>query len=175
MTALRKRNRDDVVIAEGWRPGVLGTIVTLHARYYAQAWGFGPFFEAKVARELAEFLDHYDSDRDRLFLALDGDQIAGSLVIDGRPADSKHAHLRWFIVDQTCRGRGIGGRLMDSGIAFLRERKFARCTLTTFAGLDVARRLYERAGFRLAGEMQALTWGMPVTEQIFEWQSSQSG
>lgn len=175
MNAPRRRDvgAGDVVIAEGWRPGVVGAIVALHAVYYARAWGFGPFFEAKVARELAEFLDRYDGDHDRLFVAVQDEHIVGSLVIDGGKAiGGKDAHLRWFILDQAWHGAGIGARLMESGMAFLRAGAFARCTLVTFAGLDAARTLYERAGFRLVGEAQAMTWGTRVTEQRFEWQSA---
>ena len=40
--------------------------------------------------------------------------------------------------------------------------------LWTFAGLDAARRLYERAGFRLAEERRGTQWGIEVTEQRFE-------
>jgi ribosomal protein S18 acetylase RimI-like enzyme len=168
----RRRRADEAVIAEGWHPGVLDSIVALHAVYYARAWGFGPFFEAKVARELAEFIDRYDQSHDRLFVATAGDRIVGSLVIDGGEAATKGAHLRWFIVDEACRGQGLGARLMDMSMAFVVERKFSRCYLTTFAGLDAARRLYERAGFRLVSETRAATWGTLVTEQQFEWQGA---
>lgn len=36
-------------------PGPLGDVVALQARTYAEGWGFGPFFEAKLAREMAAF------------------------------------------------------------------------------------------------------------------------
>jgi RimJ/RimL family protein N-acetyltransferase len=41
--------------------------------------------------------------------------------------------------------------------------------LTTFAGLDAARALYERLGFRLVAEADGETWGTKVREQRFEW------
>lgn len=42
-------------IADRFLPGSLRAIVTLHAKHYATHRGFGTFFEAKVAREIAEF------------------------------------------------------------------------------------------------------------------------
>jgi len=41
--------------------------------------------------------------------------------------------------------------------------------LNTLAGLDAARALYERAGFRLVREIDAQTWGRAMHEQRFEW------
>ena len=35
-------------------------------------------------------------------------------------------------------------------------------------GLDAARRVYERAGFRMVGEAEGDTWGTRVREQRFE-------
>ncbi|GAJ20768.1 unnamed protein product, partial [marine sediment metagenome] len=36
----------------------------LHGTYYHDHWGFGLYFEAKVATELSEFLQRYDKSSD---------------------------------------------------------------------------------------------------------------
>jgi len=160
-----------VTIAQGPRPGVLEAVVTMHAAYYSRAWGFGPFFETKVGREFAEFLSRYDASHDCVLLALDGDTIVGSLIVDGGEATAatRGAHLRWFVVDEAQQGRGVGKALMTAAKDFIASAGFARCYLTTFAGLDPARALYERAGFKLAEETRSETWGTVVTEQLFVW------
>ena len=79
----------------------------------------------------------------------------------------RRPHLRWFIVADGARGRGVGGVLMRAGLDFLAEAGFRSCYLTTFAGLDPARRLYEGAGFVLTGEDGAESWGTRVSEQRF--------
>ena len=56
--------RLDEVILKGYRPGVIGRLAELHATYYYENWGFGLFFEAKVATELSEFLSRYEESRD---------------------------------------------------------------------------------------------------------------
>ena len=56
------------MIQKGWRPGLVGEIVRAHAIYYARDWNFPRYFEAKVAREMGEFLAR-TSDRDALFSA----------------------------------------------------------------------------------------------------------
>ena len=55
-------------IVEGYRPGAIGAIAGLHGTYYAREWGFGRFFESKVATELCAFLDRHDPATDRLFV-----------------------------------------------------------------------------------------------------------
>jgi GNAT superfamily N-acetyltransferase len=158
-----------VSIRHGWVPGVVGEVVRAHAAFYAREWSFGPFFEAKVAREMGDFLQRYDPAKDRLFHAEGDGRFLGSLTVDGGdPALAEGvAHLRWFIVADGARGRGVGGALMRAGLGFLAEAGFRSCYLTTFAGLDPARRLYEDAGFVLAGETEAESWGTPVSEQRF--------
>jgi hypothetical protein len=43
-------------IFTGYLPGAIGRIVELHANTYHLDWGFGVFFEARVAKEMAAFL-----------------------------------------------------------------------------------------------------------------------
>jgi GNAT superfamily N-acetyltransferase len=154
----------------GYRPGVIGRIVELHGTYYAAHWGFGAFFEARMARELGEFIDRLDPGRDGLWTAVVAGRVAGSIAIDGSRLDNGEAHLRWFILDADLRGQGAGRRLLDEAIGFSRRCGHHRIALWTFAGLDAARRLYEQAGFRLALERRGAQWGREVTEQQFELQ-----
>ncbi len=156
-----------ITIRHGYVPGALGRIAELHARYYHQHWGFGLFFEAKVAADLAEFLRAYQPARDRLWTAIDGERIVGSIALDRRH-DPGPAHLRWFILDAGAQGRGLGGQLMAELLAFSDQHAVPQIFLNTFAGLDAARHLYERAGFALTHEQLDTTWGVPVREQRFE-------
>jgi GNAT superfamily N-acetyltransferase len=157
------------VLHRGWRPGLLGDVVALHARYYAASWGFGPFFEAKVAGGMADFAARYDPARDLILSTDDGGRTTGSITVDGSdPALTDGLlHLRWFILDDATWGRGAGRALFDESLAFARASGRAGIYLWTFAGLDAARRLYDRAGFRLVEEHAGDTWGTRVTEQRF--------
>lgn len=164
---------ETVTTVSGWRPGVVGEIVRLHARFYAEAWGFGPEFEAKVAAGLADFLPRCDRPRSALFTAWTGTRCVGSVAIDGEDAQARphEAHLRWFIVSSDVRGQGVGAHLMRQAMTFLRTSELATCWLDTFAGLDAARALYERHGFVLVREAEAASWGRSVREQRFEWRA----
>jgi GNAT superfamily N-acetyltransferase len=159
----------DEIELTGYTPGVVGWVVGKQATYYYENWGLGLYFEAKAAAEMAEFLSRFDPAHDGAWIARVNGATAGAIFIDGKQADSEGARLRWFIVDPAYQGKGVGGRLMNAAMDFCRHVGFRRVYLTTFSGLNAARHLYEKAGFRLCAEMDGheLT-GAALVEQIFE-------
>jgi GNAT superfamily N-acetyltransferase len=157
-----------IKIGLGYIPGAIGRVAELHGVYYHDHWEFGLFFEAKVAMDLAEFLKRYDESRDGFWtLRLDG-RIEGSIAVDGIHVDGKGAHLRWFIVSDLLRGKGAGNQLIKKAMDFCRSRGFQTVYLWTFEGLNPARRLYEKHGFKLVEERRGTRWGAEVKEQRFE-------
>ena len=160
---------NDLQILSRYIPGAIGKVVELHGTYYAQQWGFGMFFEAKVATGLANFLSRFDERHDGFWVAVHDQRIVGSITIDGSEAAMKGAHLRWFILDSEYQGKGIGKQLIGEAMRFCKEKNFQRVYLSTFAGLDSARHLYEQWGFKLLEEKVGNTWGLRVREQVFEW------
>ncbi len=160
-----------LTIQQGYVPGCIGRITELHADYYSRLVGFGLTFEAKVASGLAAFFEQYRAERDGIWLAVDGNEIQGSIAIDGSHAEEEGAHLRWFIASEETRGTGIGSRLMDRAMEHCVAQGFRRIYLHTFEGLEAARRLYERHGFRLAHQKAGDHWGKRVNEQRFERQA----
>lgn len=152
----------------GYVPGVIGRVVELHASYYAEHWGFDRRFEIMVAQGFSDFLADFDEERDGFWAAIQDGVFAGSISIHGRDAGEEGAKLRYFITNPKLQGRGVGTRLMDEAMAFCDQAGFARVHLWTFAGLDAARHLYERYGFRLCQERQGDQWGTLVNEQMFE-------
>ncbi len=152
----------------GVHPGVVGAVTELHATYYHEHWDFDISFETQVARELAEFAGGFDPARDGFWAVRTGPALAGSIAIDGREAPSAGARLRWFIVAPPYQRTGIGKELIARAVGFCRERKYRKVFLWTFKGLDAARCLYERTGFRLSEEHALDQWGRRIVEQKFE-------
>ena len=70
-----------------------------------------------------------------------------------------------LLVEPSARGLGIGGRLVDECLRFAADAGYRRVTLFTCDVLVAARRIYERAGFRLDGEHRAREFGPTVVEQ----------
>ncbi|OWT73804.1 MULTISPECIES: bifunctional helix-turn-helix transcriptional regulator/GNAT family N-acetyltransferase [unclassified Achromobacter] len=153
-------------IVEGYRPGCIGDIASLHGRYYARHWGFGAYFEQKVATGLAAFAGALPVEGKALWLYVENERTLASLAIDG-DLRKRSAHLRWFIVDDSLRGTGMGRQLMALAMRFV-DTRFDETWLDTFKGLDAARHLYESFGFGLAEEAAGTQWGTPVTEQRFK-------
>lgn len=139
----------------------------MHGQYYNRHWGFGLSFEAMIAGELAEFFKRYDERRDGFWTACLGGLVEGSIAIDGLHAEEEGAHLRWFIVSDTLRGKGVGARLINNAVEFCRRCGYKQVYLWTFEGLDAARHLYEKTGFALAGQRRGTRWGTEVNEQRY--------
>lgn len=157
----------DVLIASGYAPGSIGRVAELHGAYYHDHWGFGLFFEAKVAKELAVFFEQYEPARDCFWSLSRDSRLEGCLAIEGAGADEA-AHLRWFIVSKPLQGQGWGRRLLASAVDFCRQAGCRRIYLWTFEGLHPARHLYEAFGFELIREQAGSGWGTTVREQRFE-------
>lgn len=157
---------DALDIVEGYAPGSIGDIASLHARFYAEHWGFGAFFEKKVATELAAFAATLPAPDKAWWRYAENGRSLASLVIDGDRATSV-AHLRWFIVDDALRGAGVGRQLMAHAMRFVDAQGFGETYLWTFKGLDSARHLYESFGFTLTSEAEGAQWGTNVIEQRF--------
>jgi len=158
----------EIKITKGYIPGAIGRVVQMHGTYYYKNWNFGVYFESKIARELAEFIDRYDENRDGFWNAVSNSRIEGSITIDGIHAESKGAHLRWFIMSDVLRGKGTGSKLMEKAVTFCKQKHYPKIYLWTFRGLDAARHLYEKFGFTLADEHQDEGWGTKVYAQKFE-------
>lgn len=158
---------EEITIASGYLPGVVGRSAEMHARFYARTAGFGHVFESKVAAGLAEFVGRLDRPVNGLWAAVEAGTIVGTVAIDGEDLGPGIAHLRWFIVEDGRRGSGLGRRLLAEAVEFSDRTGFAEIHLWTFSGLDAARRLYEASGFVLVEEKPGRQWGEEVMEQRF--------
>ncbi|XBS70174.1 helix-turn-helix domain-containing GNAT family N-acetyltransferase [Acerihabitans sp. KWT182] len=156
-----------ITIESGYRPGAIGRVVEMHARYYSRTVGFGSYFERKVADGMADFAGRLEHPSNGIWLAVGEGDVIGAVAIDGQDLAADRAHLRWFIVEEGRRGGGIGKKLLSAALAFCDQRGFIETELWTFRGLDAARRLYEAAGFVLAEEYSGNQWGKEMTEQCF--------
>jgi GNAT superfamily N-acetyltransferase len=146
-------------IRHALQPGDLGMVVHLHGVIYWREYGLDVTFEPYVARPLADFVL---SGAGRLWIAEEGACVVGSIaMVDAEPGVGQ---LRWFILVPEARGTGLGKRLLNEALAYARERGFRHLYLWTFAGLDDALRLYERAGFRITERKTSFIWGAERTE-----------
>lgn len=146
------------------RPGDVGYIVYLHGTVYAREYGFDPTFEAYVAGPLAEFV-RSRTDRDRLWVAEHDGRIVGSVAVVG--TSGKEAQLRWFLVDPSARGLGLGRLLLVEAVAFWERCGYESLFLWTVRALTAAARLYRGAGFVKVEERPGKLWGVEVVEEKY--------
>jgi len=64
-----------------------------------------------------------------------------------------------LFVEPVARGLGIGAKLIDECVRFARHAGYRKLTLWTQSELDAARRLYKKAGFRLASKQPHDSFG----------------
>jgi GNAT superfamily N-acetyltransferase len=147
------------------KPDDVPAIVKLHGAIYAREHGFDPSFESYVAGPLAEFA-RTRSDRDRIWIAERDGRIVGCIAIVA--VDESRAQLRWFLVDRSLRGAGLGSRLLREAIEFSRRCGYTLIFLWTVSALTAAARLYTRFGFRRVEEHSARLWGVEVVEERYD-------
>ena len=153
-----------VTLRTALRPGDIGMIVYLHGTIYASDYGFDHTFEAYVASPLAEFARSHSA-RERLWLAERHGRIVGCIAVVA--SSPQVAQLRWFLVDPSARGVGIGTRLLDEAVAFCMACHYESVILWTVSALTTAARLYRSVGFRKVEQRSGRQWGVAVLEEKY--------
>lgn len=160
-------SKDEVTIHTGYTDELIGRITALHSKIYSDIAGFGAYFEALVGRNYADFISRLESPVNQTWYAVKNAKIIGGISIDGEDLEEGQAHLRWFVVDPTIQSKGTGKRLLQCAMDFCDEQGFDEVHLWTFKGLDAARNLYEKHGFKLVFEEWGTRYGSKVLERKY--------
>lgn len=139
-------------ILRGQRAGDLGWVVERHGALYTKEYGWDWRFEAYVARIIADFVDHFDPQRERCWIAERDAQNVGCVFVVNHPEQPSTAKLRMLLVEPSARGLGLGKRLVDECTRFAREVGYSKIVLFTCSVLHTARHVYEQAGYRKTHE-----------------------
>ena len=101
--------------------------------------------------------------------AFDPDLVgAVALYRDPQPKSAHKAHLWGMYVAPSHRGRGIGSRLLQTALEHARGLAVDWVHLSVTSASPEARRLYERAGFRVWGtEKDALRHDGGVVDEFY--------
>ena len=148
------------------RPGDMGWVVHRHGALYFQEYGWDERFEALVAGIAKDFVDDFDPQRERCWIAELGGRAVGSVFVV-KSARSV-AKLRLLLVEPEARGQGLGKRLVAECIAFARAAGYRKLVLWTQSNLAAARAIYKAAGFKRTRQERHSSFGYDLTGEYWE-------
>ena len=148
------------------RPGDIGWVVQRHGELYGQEYGWDWRFEALVARICADFVQHFKPEREAAWIAeQDGRRIGCVFLVQATPTI---AQLRMLLVEPGTRGQGVGAALVQQCEAFARRQGYRKIRLWTNSVLTAARRIYEKAGYRLMKSEPHESFGHRLVGETWE-------
>jgi peptidyl-dipeptidase Dcp len=162
---MNKPSLEGVSIRTELRSGDLGYVTYLHGALYHKEYNYGLQFESYVAKGLCEFYEKYDPGRNRIWACEHNNRMIGFLLLMDR---SRAAQLRYFLIEPEYRGIGLGSKLLNLYLDFLRECGYRESYLWTTHELTTAAFLYKRFGFKLTEEKESTSFGKPVREQRYD-------
>ena len=148
-------------------PGDLGWVVQRHGEVYAQEYGWDESFERLVARIVGEFAASEVGPGNRCWIATLNGRRAGCVFLMPGPAPDV-GKLRLLLAEPWARGHGIGGLLVNTCVKAARAAGHHTLTLWTNDILSAARRVYERAGFRLVKSERHHSFGAVLNGQTWD-------
>ena len=154
--------------------GDLGWAFYRQAVVYKDEFGYSPIFEYHVCEGLLPYIKNYEHKRDRMWVGVAGEQTVGFIAVHHVTDRPGWAQLRWFFVEKEFRGRGLGSRLLEKAVSFCKKTGYEGVFLWTVSDLDAARRLYQKAGFKLAEQKEGCDWASGAREQRWELRLGQS-
>jgi DNA-binding MarR family transcriptional regulator/GNAT superfamily N-acetyltransferase len=165
-SALSAAPRPQAFVLRSHRPGDVGWVISRQAVLYAQEYGWDISFEALAAEIVAKFLRDFDPKLEHCWIAERDGQNVGAVFLVKK--DEHTAQLRLLHVEQEARGLGIGSRLVDECIRFARACGYKKIVLWTNDVLHAARRIYQRAGFKLTEQESHHSFGHDLHGQYWE-------
>jgi DNA-binding MarR family transcriptional regulator/GNAT superfamily N-acetyltransferase len=148
------------------RIGDFGWIVSRHGALYAQEYGWDASFEGLCAQIVADFVNNFDPQRARAWIAEMNGENAGCVML-AKDSDEV-ARLRLLLVDPKARGHGLGAKLTDECIRFARAAGYKKMTLWTHKNLTAARHIYKKVGFTLTRSEPRESWGKQVVSEHWD-------
>ncbi|WP_343697064.1 bifunctional helix-turn-helix transcriptional regulator/GNAT family N-acetyltransferase [Flavobacterium sp.] len=158
--------KSDITYRHEINPGDIGYIIYLHGFIYGNESNFSNEFEKYVIKTFYNFLENYSPEYDRIWMAEYNNKIVGCVAIQHQPENE--AQLRWFLLDPSFRGLGIGKKLLTDAVDFCREKKFKNVFLLTTSMQDKALEMYKLAGFELNWSKEVQEWGKVFNEERYD-------
>ena len=156
----------EVEIRRELRPGDFGELIAFQARLYAREFRMDRSFETTIAAAVTEAADRgWPGEREGVWIVERDGAIVGSLALTD---DGDTGWIRWFLLDPSLRGRGLGRQLLAELMAMAESTGHERLRLETFNELRTAAHMYHSHGFEVVSEGPEHRWGRQLTIQHYE-------
>jgi ribosomal protein S18 acetylase RimI-like enzyme len=157
----------DLSIRRELHDGDADAIAELHRRVYASEYGLNERFVESVRRGVEAAVRSGWPRRTGAAWLIDGDSgLLGALGLTEEGGGL--GKVRWFVLDPSLRGRGLGRELIAELLQAARAAGLQTLALETFSDLTAAAHIYRAAGFRVTWERPLREWGPAVTFQQYE-------
>jgi GNAT superfamily N-acetyltransferase len=156
----------DITIRTELQPGDLGYVIHRHGKLYAMEYGYGISFESYVAAGIHEFYSVYDPSLDRVWVCEHDETIVGFLLLMHRSGTL--AQLRFFYLEPAYRGIGLGKKMMNLYMEFLKQCGYTMAYLWTTHEQLAAAALYRHHGFEMVEEKHSTAFGKALWEQRYD-------
>jgi len=127
--------------------------------FYMDKHGFDETF-------LGYLRNTFEAEIEKIWIAEIEEKFAGCIGLVKK--DDKTAQLRWYIVDATASGKGVGTKLIQTLLNYCKKTQYEKISLETVCQLKTARRLYSKFGFELIKANEQFMWGLDLMEEHWE-------
>ena len=146
-------------------------IINSHYEIFSKEQQYDLSFKDFIAEKVNSIIERAD-ERECIWILESNGKNSGSICI--QKADDDTAQLGLFLIEPDVRGGGFGKQLVQTAIAFSREKGYKSIILYTNDKLASARGIYQKHGFQLKEtktihvsnqELQEECWELPLTLQ----------
>ena len=148
-----------------FRAGDLPLVASRQAVLY-EPYGWKRPMEILLGEVTTAFLREFKPGREQCWVAERAGMMAGAILLVD--AGGNVGQLRLLHVETWARGLGIGSALVDECVRFAREAGYDTIRLWTHTVLAPARRIYEKAGFRIVSTEVHHEFGKPEQGETWE-------
>src|SRR5437763_1593713 len=131
----------------------------------AREYGWNERMEALVARVVADYIEKFEPEHERCWIADRRGQNVGCVFVQKDRERDGVAKLRMLLVHPSARGLGIGRRLVDECTRFARDAGYRTISLWTHSVLTTARKVYTDVGYTMIREEVHDSFGEPLTSE----------
>lgn len=142
------------VSIQTYQPGDPSLVCYFYYKLYEQQYHFNGSVEEYFIRGMTELFDC--PGENQLWVARKDDHIVGCIAIIKK--GGQEAQLRWFGVDMSVQGMGIGNQLLETAMRFCEEKNYTDVILWTINILKPARHLYGKYGFVMTETKPNTQW-----------------